>query len=130
LKGLSHPRTAVRGNTLGALGMLLAVAITLIHQRVLSFELILIGLAIGTAAGVLLALKTQMTAMPQLVAFFNGSGGAASVLVASAALLEVTGAQQSGDATLAGQLGLQLTVSTVVSALIGSVTFLGSLIAV
>ena len=91
LKGLTHPRTAVRGNILGALAMLLAVVVTLLDQQILSFEIILTGLVIGALIGLVLALKIQMTAMPQLVALFNGFGGGASVLVAGAALIEGTG---------------------------------------
>ncbi|UCE64329.1 MAG: NAD(P)(+) transhydrogenase (Re/Si-specific) subunit beta, partial [Nitrospirota bacterium] len=88
LKGLTHPRTAVRGNLLGASGMLLAVVLTLINQKILSYEMILVGLVIGGAIGAVLAIKIQMTEMPELVALFNGFGGAASVLVAGAALVE------------------------------------------
>ena len=88
LKGLTHPRTAVRGNLLGGLGMLLAVAVTLVDRRILSFEMILAGLVLGALVGLVLALKIQMTAMPQLVALFNGFGGGASIMVAGAALAE------------------------------------------
>ena len=82
LKGLTHPRTAVRGNLLGALAMLVAVVATLIHQDVVSYTLIIVGLVIGGVIGALLAVKVQMTGMPELVALFNGFGGAASVFVA------------------------------------------------
>ena len=121
LKGLTHPRTAVRGNLLGATGMLLAVVLTLINQKIVSFEMILVGLVIGAAIGTVLAKKIQMTAMPELVALFNGFGGAASVLVAGAALIEST-------------IGIdvpmtQLTIATAASGLIGAVTFWGSLVA-
>ncbi|MCZ2073446.1 MAG: NAD(P)(+) transhydrogenase (Re/Si-specific) subunit beta [Bryobacterales bacterium] len=121
LKGLSHPRTAVRGNLLGAAGMLIAVAVTLLDRQIISFELILLGLAVGSALGALLAVKIQMTAMPQMVALLNGFGGAASVLVAGAALIEthITGAEPTR----------QLTISIAASGLIGAVTFFGSLIA-
>ncbi|MBT5329588.1 MAG: NAD synthetase, partial [Gemmatimonadetes bacterium] len=91
LKGLTHPRTAVRGNTLGALAMLLAVLATLLDQRILSFEYILIGVVVGSLIGVAFAAKIPMTSMPELVAIFNGFGGVASVLVAGAALIEVQG---------------------------------------
>ena len=88
LKGLTHPRSAVRGNLLGALGMLLAVLVTLIDRRIISFEIIIAGVVVGSLIGAILAVKIQMTAMPQLVALFNGFGGGASVLVAGAALIE------------------------------------------
>ncbi len=121
LKGLSHPRTAVRGNLTGAVGMLIAVVATLLHREVVSFELLIVGLLVGGVVGVLLALRTQLTSMPQLVAIFNGFGGAASVLVASAALV------QSGAG--AQPVGVQLGISTSASALIGAVTFSGSVVA-
>ncbi|MDH3217672.1 MAG: NAD(P)(+) transhydrogenase (Re/Si-specific) subunit beta, partial [Candidatus Krumholzibacteria bacterium] len=88
LKGLAHPRTAVRGNLLGAWGMLIAVVVTLIDRRVISFEIIIAGAVVGALIGGILAIKIRMTAMPQLVALFNGFGGGASVLVAGAALIE------------------------------------------
>jgi NAD(P) transhydrogenase subunit beta len=123
LKGLTHPRTAVRGNTLGATGMLIAVVITLFDHAILSFELILVGLVIGAAIGAVLALRIQMTAMPQMVALLNGFGGAASMLVAGAALLEMLAI----DPALAWSA--QFTIATAASGLIGSVTFWGSLVA-
>ena len=122
LKGLTHPRTAVRGNLMGALAMLVAVLATLVDGRVLSFEMILVGLALGAGAGTVLALKIQMTAMPQLVALFNGLGGVGSALVAGAALIEATVSPGAG-------VPLQFSVATGASGLIGAVTFWGSLVA-
>ena len=121
LKGLTHPRTAVRGNILGALGMLLAVVVTLWDQRIVSFEIILIGIVVGSAIGAIFAVKIQMTAMPQMVALFNGFGGGASVFVAGAALIElmVTGVHPTTD----------FTIATGASGIIGAVTFWGSLVA-
>ena len=121
LKGLTHPRTAVRGNLLGACGMLLAIVITLTDHRIVSFEIILAGVILGAAIGAVLALKIEMTAMPELVALFNGFGGIASVLVAGAALVEST---IGGGSAL-----VQTTVATAASGLIGAVTFWGSLVA-
>ena len=121
LKGLTHPRTAVRGNFYGALGMFIAVVATLVDQRIVSFELILAGVVIGALIGVILAVKIQMTAMPQLVAIFNGFGGGASVLVAGAALMESRILGQSPTS--------QFVVATVASGFIGGVTFWGSLVA-
>ncbi len=121
LKGLTHPRTAVRGNLLGSCGMLLAIVITLTDQGIVGFEVILIGLVIGAAIGTVLAVKIEMTAMPELVALFNGFGGIASVLVAGAALIE---------STLNGGIPFgQVTVAIAASGLIGAVTFWGSLVA-
>ena len=88
LRGLGHPRTAVRGNLLGAVGMLIAVIVTLVDQRIVGYEVIIAGFVIGAALGAVLAVKVAMTAMPQLVAVFNGFGGIASALVAGAALVE------------------------------------------
>ena len=88
LKGLSHPRTAVRGNLLGAIGMLIAILVTLLNKQIISYELIIVGFILGGAIGAVLAIRIQMTAVPQLVALFNGFGGGASVLVAGAAYIE------------------------------------------
>jgi NAD(P) transhydrogenase subunit beta len=120
LKGLGHPRTAVRGNQLGALGMLIAVIATLIAKG-LSYEFILIGVVIGSAIGLVAALKVQMTAMPEMVALFNGFGGGASVLVAGAAFMAALHHGQRPD--------LQMSIATAASGLIGGVTFSGSMIA-
>ena len=83
LKGLTHPRTAPRGNLLGAAGMLIAVATVLVSEVGLHWGYILAGVMIGAVVGAALAIKIQMTAMPQLVAVFNGFGGGASLLVAA-----------------------------------------------
>lgn len=121
LKGMSHPRSAVRGNFLGALGMFIAVLVTVLDRRIVSYEIILAGLVAGSLIGTLLAVKIRMTAMPQMVALLNGFGGAASALVAGAALAETVHA--------GGPFDLQPTVATALSGLIGGVTFLGSLVA-
>jgi NAD(P) transhydrogenase subunit beta len=126
LKGLAHPRTAVRGNLTGAVGMLLAIVVTIIDQEILRFDLIIAGLVLGSLVGAILAFRIQMTAMPQLVGLYNGFGGAASVLVAGAVLYQFVSAAQS----VTGETSeLQFTVSTVASGLIGAVTFFGSLVA-
>lgn len=117
LKGLTHPRTAVRGNLMGASGLLVALLATLM-QGGLSLPLILAGILVGGLIGAVLAQRIEMTAMPQLVAVFNGFGGAASVLVAGAEL---------GRAT--GDPGLQALIAIALSGLIGAVTFWGSLVA-
>ncbi len=121
LKGLTHPRTAVRGNLLGACGMLLAVLITLTNHNIISYTMILAALVVGGAIGATLAIRIQMTSMPELVALFNGFGGIASVLVAGAALIENT---LHTDSPL-----LQITIATAASGIIGAVTFWGSLVA-
>ncbi len=123
LKRMAHPRTAVRGNLYGALGMLLAVSVTLLDPEIESYGLILIGLLAGTAFGVLLAVRIEMTAMPQLVALFNGFGGLASTLVAGAELLRINLGSADRLATS------DVLVATAASGLIGAVTFWGSLVA-
>lgn len=121
LKGLSHPRTAVRGNLYGALGMLLAVAVTLLDRQIVSFEVILAGILFGAAVGAAFALKVPMTAMPQMVALFNGFGGGASVLVAGASFLETISAGYPPPA--------RFLVAVSATGIIGAVTFFGSLVA-
>ena len=121
LKGLTHPRTAVRGNITASFAMLIAIVVTLFDKSIVSFEIILAGLITGSLVGAVLAIKIQMTAIPQLVALFNGFGGAASVLVAGAALIEATKPTDHPH--------LQLLVATAVSGIIGAVTFWGSLVA-
>ncbi|MFN3321973.1 MAG: NAD(P)(+) transhydrogenase (Re/Si-specific) subunit beta [Bryobacteraceae bacterium] len=121
LKGLSHPRTAVRGNRLGATGMLIAVVVTMLDRSIISYELVFAGMVVGALVGATLAIKIQMTAMPQFVALLNGFGGIASVLVAGAALFEVIHLPEAPSG--------QLVVATVFSGIIGAVTFFGSLVA-
>jgi NAD(P) transhydrogenase subunit beta len=117
LKFMTHPRTAVRGNRLSAIAMLLAFVVTLMDKQVTGFWLIFVGWAIGTAIGAVFARKVQMTQMPQLVALFNGLGGAASTLVAG------------GELFNAGVGTVDVMVATAATGIIGSVTLLGSLVA-
>ena len=134
LKGLGHPRTAVRGNLLGAIGMLLAVVVTLLDRNIVGFEVIIAGFVIGAALGAVLAMKVQMTAMPEMVGLFNGFGGGASVLVAGAALVYAMGRlnaflEAGGNPADFTEAGMQMKIATVASAIIGSVTFFGSYVA-
>ncbi|MDP7015307.1 MAG: NAD(P)(+) transhydrogenase (Re/Si-specific) subunit beta [Pirellulaceae bacterium] len=115
LKLMGHPRTAVRGNLLGAAGMALAIVVGLLD--VSSYTMVIIGGVVGAGIGAVLAMTIQMTAMPQLVALFNGFGGAASVFVAGGALLQQE--NPTWDVLLA----------TGLSGLVGAVTFSGSVIA-
>lgn len=131
LKRLSHPRTAVRGNLMGALGMLLAIVVTVkiaIDRPDISgagYWLIGIGLAIGSIAGGIAAVKVPMTGMPQMVGLLNGFGGGASLLVAAAEL--VTKTHEDG---WAAQADIRFFIgATFVAGLIGAVTFFGSLVA-
>jgi NAD(P) transhydrogenase subunit beta len=124
LKGMTHPATAVRGNLLGAVGMLIAVVVTLFDRNIVGYQFIIVGIAIGTAIGWVWALRCQMTAMPQLVALLNGFGGAASVLVA-ASVLCVPAFYQIGDRIQQNEI----LVATAASGWIGAITFWGSLVA-
>jgi len=121
LKWMAHPRTAVRGNVAGALGMALAIAATLLSDRH-EWSYILIGVAIGSVIGAIAAMKVKMTSMPELVGLFNGFGGAASILVAGSAIIAAV-ASPTADASL------RMRIATVASAFIGSVTFFGSYVA-
>ena len=122
LRGLSSPKTAPRGNRLAALGMLIAIAATLVDSDVVDYRWIAAGAVVGGGAGAFVALRVAMTSMPQMVALLNGFGGAASALVASADLISTLAA---GGAPPTGIVP----TAVVLSVLIGSVTLTGSLIA-
>ena len=123
LKGLSHPRSAVRGNLLGSAGMLLAIVVTLMDHRIVSFQIIIAGFVVGGLLGVVMALKSPMTAMPQVVAVFNGFGGGASALAVGAAFEE---ALQGGWIE---EITIQFTTSAALAGLIGAISLTGSAIA-
>jgi len=118
---LSSPRTAPRGNLLAASGMLVAVVATLFAEGVVDLPVIVAGVVVGAGIGAVMALRIQMTAMPQMVALLNGFGGAASALVASAELLSYW---RGGETPL----GI-VSVAMVLGILIGGLTFTGSLVA-
>ncbi|MCW1957128.1 MAG: NAD(P)(+) transhydrogenase (Re/Si-specific) subunit beta [Mycobacterium sp.] len=127
--GLTGPKTAVRGNWIAATGMGIAVIATLIRIRdtaSINWILIVAGLAIGVILGVPPAKKTKMTAMPQLVALFNGVGGGTVALIAWAEFIETKGFSHfkpDQSPTVA------LVVGSLFAAIIGSVSFWGSLVA-
>ena len=121
LRNLSSPKTAVTGNFQAAVGMLVAIVATLADASVVSYGVIMAGIVVGALAGSVLALRIEMTAMPQMVALLNGFGGAASALVASA---EIFGSDTTGT-TLEGIVPIAI----VISVLIGSITLTGSLVA-
>jgi NAD(P) transhydrogenase subunit beta len=121
IKKLSSPKTARRGNQLAASGMLLAIIVTLLDQRILTFEYIILGMVVGAAIGAVMAIKVQMTGMPQMVGLLNGFGGGASALVAFAEYDRILLSVQGFD--------VSTTITIVLSILIGAVTFTGSLIA-
>ena len=131
LKKLGHPRTAPRGNQYGALGMLVAVLTTVIDMQLsnggMEWELIVGGLLIGSIIGIIMAIKVEMTGMPELVALFNGFGGAASALVA---LSESWKYIEDTSLTLPTGLTLQVVVVAAgLSALVGWMTLTGSILA-
>ena len=99
LKMLGSPASARKGNLLSAMGMLIAVVSTLLSTDIVTFEWIVISAGVGAVIGTLAARMVAMTAMPEMVALFNGSGGAASLLVGWAALYGV-----STDPNMAGGL--------------------------
>src|SRR6476619_6764251 len=90
LKRLSSPASARSGNRLAAIGMALALAATLLDRQIVSFWIIAIGTLIGAAMGIYFGRTVQMTAMPQMVALFNGMGGATQELVSVAEFLRLT----------------------------------------
>jgi H+-translocating NAD(P) transhydrogenase subunit beta len=127
LMGLTGPRTAVRGNWIAAAGMALAVIATLIAIRhTENWALIIAGLLVGVVLGVPPARLTKMTAMPQLVALFNGVGGGTVALIALSEFIDTRGfsAFQHGESPTA-----HIVVASLFAAIIGSISFWGSIIA-
>jgi NAD(P) transhydrogenase subunit beta len=122
LRFLSSPRHARLGVQIGAAGMVWAVIVTLALEEVVTgYWWMAFGIAIGSVVGVVGARRVKMTAMPQMVALFNGVGGGAAALIS---LVEFHGLwAHSGD------VGVERGVSTVFSALVGSISFAGSLVA-
>jgi NAD(P) transhydrogenase subunit beta len=119
LKMLGSPATARRGNAFSSMAMLIAVIAGLIGSQAVSYEVIIVGILVGALIGTLSARLVAMTSMPELVALFNGSGGASSLLVGWATLYY-----------LEGDVVPTFTAATIVLAiLIGGLTFTGSLIA-
>jgi NAD(P) transhydrogenase subunit beta len=120
LRFLSSPTTARRGNMLAAIAMLIAIVATFLDRQIVDFTSILLAIAIGTIIGAFSARLVKMTSMPQMVAIFNGFGGGASALVALAEFQRLS---------FQAQLPLPVTVTTLLSVLIGAVTFSGSMVA-
>lgn len=120
IRRLGSPSTARSGNQLAALGMLIGIVVTLFDQQILSFEYIIAGIVVGAGIGAYAAKKVEMTAMPEMVAIFNGFGGGASALVAWGEYVRIA------DPTT---LPSQDVITIGLSILIGSVTFTGSFIA-
>ena len=120
LSGLTGPRTAVQGNRIAAVGMAIAVVATLLVDPFNNPVLIVLGLIIGTAVGIPAARQVKMTAMPQMVAMFNGVGGGAVALIAWAEFRETQGFAMEPT---------YVAVFSMFSALVGSISFWGSNIA-
>jgi NAD(P) transhydrogenase subunit beta len=118
LQRLTHPATAVQGNKIAAVGMAIAVAATLLKEEIDDWELIAVGVVVGTIVGVPAARNVKMTAMPQMVALFNGVGGGAIALVAWAEF------RHAG-----GELDLEQLIPILFAAIVGSISFWGSNIA-
>ena len=121
LKRLSSPRTAVQGNRIASVGMLIAIVTSLLLHEVVGYIGIAIGMLIGSAIGAVVAQRVQMTAMPQMIALLNGLGGGASVLVAAA---ELHYSNEIGRTVTA-----DISIPTVLGTVIGAVTLTGSFVA-
>ena len=120
LKQLGSPATARNGNRLSALAMLVAVVATIVGNDIASWEWILGGVIVGSGIGAISARRVQMTSMPQLVAVFNGFGGAASAVVAAAELIRLIDANEDAE---------NVSITIMASVIVGGVTLTGSFIA-
>ena len=125
LKGLSHPETSRRGNIFGIVGMVIAILTTLAMPGVVSYWLIAAGILIGGSIGTVIALRIQMTALPQLVAAFHSLVGLAAVFVAVAAFYN-PGAYGIGTA---GDIKVASLIEMSIGTAIGAITFTGSIVA-
>ena len=141
IKGLTKPKTAVRGNRLSALGMLIAVVVTLLDSSIVNFSYIIAGVLVGGIVGATMALRIQMTSMPQMVALLNGFGGGASLTIALAEYYSQLGQAPTSFADILtpmvlsasafgqGAEGAIALVSIGLTVLIGAVTLTGSFVA-
>ena len=138
IKGLTKPKTAVRGNLLSAVGMMIAVIVTLMDSSVVNMTYIVAGVTVGTLIGAVMALRIQMTSMPEMVALLNGFGGGASLSIALAEYYSRLGLNATSVADLAtpvvvgssafgdGFQGTVTLVSITLTVLIGALTLTGS----
>ncbi|HEV2982668.1 MAG TPA: NAD(P)(+) transhydrogenase (Re/Si-specific) subunit beta [Solirubrobacteraceae bacterium] len=120
LRGLAAPTTAVRGNRIAAVGMLIAVVATLLNRHEGNWGLIALGIALGTAVGIPAARQVKMTAMPQMVALFNGVGGGAAFLIAWSEFRLTHGYSHTPT---------YIAIFSLFAAIVGSISFWGSNIA-
>ena len=125
LRGLSHPESSRAGNLYGMVGMGIAIVTTLLLPGVVSYWLIVVGMAIGAAIGTVIALRIVMTALPQLVAAFHSLVGLAAVLVAAAAFYR----PQAYGIGVPGDIHLNSLVEMSIGVVIGAITFTGSVVA-
>ncbi|HEX9757906.1 MAG TPA: NAD(P)(+) transhydrogenase (Re/Si-specific) subunit beta [Nitrospiria bacterium] len=121
LKGLSSPATARKGNISGIIGMIIAIGATILDPKIESYTLLIVGILIGATIGTALALKIQMTSMPELVALLHSFVGLAAVLVAAAVFYDH---QEMGTS-----IPLDMLAEMFIGAFIGAITFTGSLVA-
>ncbi len=121
LRYMGSPATARMGNAMGASGMAVAILVTLINEEILRYELILAGVLVGGIIGVVFARQVKMTAMPQMVAVFNGFGGGASALIAISEYFRLWDAGED--------IGLETSITIMLGVLIGTITLSGSAIA-
>src|SRR5258708_7222768 len=125
LRGLSSPDTARAGNIYGIVGMVIAIVTTLAMPGVVSYAVIALGIIIGGIIGSFIALRIQMTALPQLVAAFHSLVGLAAVCIAAAAFY----APADYGIGAAGAIHISSLIQMSLGTAIGAVTFTGSLIA-
>jgi len=125
LRGLSSPESARRGNMIGIAGMVIAILTTLANPGVMSYELIIVGILVGGTIGTFIALRIQMTALPQLVAAFHSLVGLAAVFVATAALY----APNSYGIGTPGHIHFGSLIEMALGTVIGAITFSGSIVA-
>jgi NAD(P) transhydrogenase subunit beta len=121
LRFLSNPATARRGNQIGAVGMLVAIIVTFAQDEIVSYWEIAVGMFVGGVFGAVAARRVRMTAMPQMVALFNGVGGGAAALISLA--------EFHNRAPDPGTLKRDISASIMLSAIIGSISFAGSMVA-
>ena len=126
LKGLSHPESARNGNMMGIIGMIIAIITTAFNPNVLSYEMIILGILIGGGIGTYIALKIEMTALPQLVAAFHSLVGLAAVFVATSAFYSP---ESYGIVNEYNEIYPSSLVEMSIGVAIGAITFTGSIIA-
>jgi NAD(P) transhydrogenase subunit beta len=125
IKMLSSPTKARKGNIYSAVGMFLAIVVTLLNEHIVSYQYIIIGIVIGSAIGSFIAIKVEMTAMPQMVGLLNGFGGGASALVGLTEYLQTLDPSNTRVEVFSAKMAITIALSLI----IGGITFTGSLVA-